>query len=126
MQDFKGAVEVRLDKSNDSHEVYHYTPESLSITSMVRCQRSTKKLYSYHLKKICNNLVLNINLEEAMALTSIHSIHKFAVNKGRSSGLSRDSYCSTLIPYVDAKITPVLCTGRPVAYLIHIESSITL
>ena len=102
---------------------------------------SIKATAAYHLKKICDNLAIDMTLDEAMALIGTHSIRKFAVNKGRGAGLSRDevdhhgrwksgnrqsdTYCSTTSPFVDAKAASTLCTGGPVAYLVREESGIT-
>ena len=78
-----------------------------------------------------------MTLDKAMALIGTHSICKFSVNKGhdgdevdhhgrwKSGDCQSDTYCSTAIPYVDAKAAPVLCMCRPVACVVREESGIT-
>ena len=43
----------------------------------------------------------------------------------KSGDRQSDTYCSTAIPFADAKAVSVLCMGGPVAYLVREESSIT-
>ena len=102
---------------------------------------SIKGTAAYYLKKLCDKLGIDVSLDECLALLGTHSVRKFAVNKGRGGGLSRDevdhrgrwksgdrqsdTYASTTIPFVDAKAATYLCTGGPVAYLVREESGVT-
>jgi hypothetical protein len=63
-----------------------------------------------------------------------HSMRKFATNKARGNGCSKDdtdcrarwkskrrqqdAYADTTIPYVDAKVAAALCKGGPCAYIL--------
>ena len=97
---------------------------------------------AYYLRALCknDNFVLEL-MEEIEGKTGTHSVRKFACNKSRGNGCSRDdtdhrgrwkgtdrqqdTYTDTTIPFVDAKVAAALCTGGPIAYLVREGSGVT-
>ena len=111
---------------------YHFELNSEENEFYFGCKGATdsepiKVSAAYFLKKICDNLAIDLTLDEAMTLIGTHLVRRFSVNKGRGCSLSRDevdhrgrwkhgdrqsdTYCSTTIPFVDTKAASVLCAG---------------
>ena len=104
--------------------------------------KSIKASAAYYLRKLCknDNFILEL-MEEIAGKTGTHSVRKFACNKSRGTGCSKDdtdhrgrwksgdrqqdTYTDTSIPFVDAKVAASLCTGGPIAYLVRDGSGIT-
>ena len=96
---------------------------------------------SYHLRKLTASENIDVDFDEVDGKTGMHSIRKFAVNKCRGQGMTKDAvdhrgrwksadrqqdtYADTTIPYVDACAAASLCTGGAIAYLVRPESGIT-
>ena len=101
-----------------------------------------KSSAAYYLQKLCKNDHFLVELmDEIQGQTGTHSVRKFAMNKVRGNGCTKDdgdhrgrwksadrqqdTYSDTTIPFVDAKAAAALCSGGPVAYLVRSGSGIT-
>jgi len=99
--------------------------------------KATVRSISGNLSKIWNDAKF-VRLQPGPLGT--HSLRKFAATKARRAGCSRDDvdargrwrkkrisdrYVDIYLPYPDAKVAAILCTGGPLKYVFHPNSGLT-